>query len=161
MCEKLKLTSLNRQSAVSLTVRKTYSQLGGVLHIFYDPSPLDFPQLTFSVLCQTDTLCVGLGENAKFCILSPNSTFAQRNCRRDSQYFRADHSNGVACRQSEIGFDASTPLKLRRQFGNFKPPPHELWGQKHTRAQRQLQNTLVASVKYMANICPFKPVLYQ
>lgn len=126
MCEKLKLTSLNIQPAVSLTVRKSYSQFGGVLYIFYDTSPFDFPQLTFSVSCKTDTLCVGVGKNAKPCKLPPNSTFAQRNCKRNSQYFRADQLNGVACCQSEIGFNASTLLKLRRQFGNFIPPPHEL-----------------------------------
>lgn len=58
--------------------------------------------------------------------LPPDSTFAQRNCRQDSQYFRADHSNGAVRPQSEIGFDAPSLLKLGRQLGNFKPSPHEL-----------------------------------
>lgn len=133
-------------SEVPLTIRIAYSQLGGILHVLNDSSPFDFPQLTFSVLFQTDRVYAGLWGIQIMQILSPDSTFAQRNCRQDSQYFRADHSNGVACRQSEIGFDAMSLLKLGRQFGNFKPSPHELWGQKHTRAQRQFRTLSVESM---------------
>lgn len=39
-------------SALWLTVRITYTQLGRILHIFYDSNPFNFPRLTFSVLFQ-------------------------------------------------------------------------------------------------------------
>lgn len=65
-------------------------------------------------------------EKAVYRINPFGSTFAQRNYKPDLQYFRADHSNGAACCQSEIGFHAPSFLKLRRQSGHFKPSPHEL-----------------------------------
>lgn len=73
--------------------------------------------------------------NANTALIPFGCTFAQRKFRPDLQYFRADHSNAVACRQSEIGFHAPSLLKLRRQSGHFKPSPHELWGQKKKIAQ--------------------------
>lgn len=39
-------------SALWLTVRITYTQLGRILHIFYDSGPFNFPRLTFAVLFQ-------------------------------------------------------------------------------------------------------------
>lgn len=122
-----------------LTVGITYSQLGRILYILYDPDPFDFLHLSFSVLFQTDKLHVRLKRLHHMQTSPPGSTSAQINSTRDSQYFRADHSNGVAGRQREIGFNAAAFLKLGWQFGNFKPSPHELWGQKHARVQRQLR----------------------
>lgn len=62
-----------------LTVGITYSQLGWILYILYDPDPFDFLHLSFSVLFHTDKLHVRLKRLHGMQTLSPGSTFAQIN----------------------------------------------------------------------------------
>lgn len=59
-------------SALWLTVRITYTQLGRILHIFYDSYPFNFLRLTFAVLLQIYfTLEYGKRGSCKCCVTPP------------------------------------------------------------------------------------------
>lgn len=121
-----------------LTVGITYSQLGWILYILYDPDPFDFLHLSFSVLFHTDKLHVRLKRLHDMQTLSPGSTFAQINSMGLTVF--QSWPLEWSCSSSKWNwFQCSGLSQTGWQFGNFKPSPHELWGQKHARVQRQLR----------------------